>query len=79
MESKASGRRPACASSTMNWNDLLAAIALYLVIEGLLPFASPSGWRQGLVMIARLPDAQLRLVGLSSIAAGLMLLWFVRG
>ncbi|UCG74205.1 MAG: DUF2065 domain-containing protein [Chromatiales bacterium] len=63
----------------MNWNDLLAAIALYLVIEGLLPFASPTGWRQGLLLISQLRDGQLRLFGLVSIAAGLVLLWLVRG
>lgn len=63
----------------MNWNDLLAAIALYLVIEGLLPFASPAGWRQGLLLISRMRDSQLRLFGLVSIAAGLALLWLVRG
>ncbi len=63
----------------MNWNDLLAAFALYLVIEGLLPFASPGSWRQGLVLIGQLRDNQLRWVGLASIAAGLALLLFVRG
>jgi hypothetical protein len=63
----------------MNWNDLLAAIALYLVIEGLLPFASPAGWRQGLLLISQMRDSQLRLFGLVSIAAGLSLLWLVRG
>ena len=63
----------------MDWNDLLAAFALYLVIEGLLPFASPAGWRQGLMLVARMRDSQLRVVGLASIGAGLILLWLVRG
>jgi uncharacterized protein YjeT (DUF2065 family) len=63
----------------MNWNDFLAAVALYLVIEGLLPFASPASWRQGLAIIARLADGQLRVAGLLSIAVGLLLLWAVRG
>ena len=63
----------------MDWNDLLAAFALYLVIEGLLPFASPTGWRQGLMLVARMRDSQLRVVGLASIGAGLILLWLVRG
>jgi uncharacterized protein YjeT (DUF2065 family) len=30
----------------MHWADLFAALALYLVIEGLLPFVSPSSWRR---------------------------------
>ena len=63
----------------MNWTDLLAAFALYLVIEGILPFLSPSSWRQSLAMIAQLPDTQLRLFGFGSMAAGLILLAVIRG
>lgn len=63
----------------MNWNDLLAAFALYLVIEGLLPFVSPDNWRRSLAMIAQLGDNQLRLFGLGSMLAGLILLLLVRG
>jgi uncharacterized protein YjeT (DUF2065 family) len=62
----------------MNWNDLLAAFALYLVIEGLLPFVSPDNWRRSLAMIAQLGDNQLRLFGLGSMLAGLILLLLVR-
>lgn len=63
----------------MNWNDLFAAFALYLVIEGLLPFVSPDNWRRSLAMIAQLGDNQLRLFGLGSMIAGLILLLLVRG
>ncbi len=63
----------------MAWNDLLAAFALYLVIEGVLPFVSPRGWKQSIAMIAQLTDSQLRVFGLVSMLAGLMLLVFVRG
>lgn len=63
----------------MVWSDLLAAFALYLVIEGLLPFASPNGWRRSLGLIAQLNDSQLRAFGSGSIAAGLLLLYLVRG
>ena len=63
----------------MIWSDLLAAFALYLVIEGLLPFASPDGWRRSLAVIASLTDSQVRFFGLASIAAGLLLLLIVRG
>jgi len=58
---------------------LLAAFALYLVIEGLLPFVSPRGWKQSIEMIAQLNDGQLRLFGLISMVAGVLLLAFVRG
>jgi uncharacterized protein len=63
----------------MNWSDLFAAIALYLVLEGLLPFASPSRWRTSLSMLSRMSDAQLRVFGLSIIVVGLVLLVLVRG
>ena len=63
----------------MNWGDLLAAFALYLVIEGLLPFVSPGNWKQSVAMIAQLSDKQLRIFGLVSMLVGLMLLAFVRG
>jgi hypothetical protein len=60
------------------WTDLLAALALVLVIEGLLPFASPVGWRRVVLMVARMDDRTLRFVGLSSIIVGLALLTLVR-
>ncbi|CAG0941868.1 hypothetical protein GPROT2_01476 [Gammaproteobacteria bacterium] len=63
----------------MQWADLFAALALYLVIEGLLPFASPSGWRRSLEMLSRLSDAQLRVFGLTVVVSGLTLLVLVRG
>lgn len=62
----------------MNWEDLLAAFALYLVIEGLLPFLSPRGWKQSIEMIAQLNDGQLRVFGLVSMLAGVLLLALVR-
>jgi len=63
----------------MSFSDLGAAIALFLVIEGLMPFLSPSNWRRSLAMIARLNDGQVRFVGLGSIVAGLVLLLLIRG
>jgi len=62
----------------MEWSDLLAAFALYLVIEGLLPFVSPRTWKQSLEQITKLNDNQLRMIGLASILAGLVLLAIVR-
>ena len=63
----------------MEWTDLFAAFALYLVIEGLLPFANPRGWKQSIEMIAQLNDRQLRVFGLISMLAGVLLLAFIRG
>ena len=63
----------------MNWNDLLSGLALYLVLEGVLPFLSPEGWRRSMSLIAALPGRQLRIFGLVSMVAGLALLLLVRG
>lgn len=62
----------------MAWADLFAGFAIYLILEGLLPFASPQGWRRGLAAMARLNDAQLRGFGLAIVVAGLVLLFVVR-
>jgi uncharacterized protein YjeT (DUF2065 family) len=53
---------------------LLAALALMLVIEGLLPFFSPPLWRQVFAKALELSDGQLRFVGLSMMLGGLGLL-----
>lgn len=63
----------------MAWADLFAGLAFYLVLEGLLPFASPQAWRRGLAALAMMPDAQLRAFGLGVVIAGLVLLFVVRG
>jgi uncharacterized protein YjeT (DUF2065 family) len=53
---------------------LLAALALVLVIECLLPMLSPRTWRQTFERALQLKDGQLRFVGVLSVAAGLALL-----
>ncbi len=62
----------------MEWSDLLAAFALYLVIEGILPFISPQSWKQSLAQMTKLTDRQLRMFGLGSMLTGLVLLTMVR-
>ena len=56
---------------------LLGALALMLVIEGLLPFLSPASWRQMFERATKMSDGQIRFVGLISLVAGLLLfaLW----
>ena len=46
----------------MKWSDLLAAFALYLVLEGILPFLSPRSMKRVMSMFTGLPDGQLRLI-----------------
>jgi uncharacterized protein len=59
------------------WEDLLRALALVLVIEGLLPFAFPARWREYLLRVSTLDDRQLRSVGLLAMIAGLVMLQLV--
>ena len=50
------------------------ALALMLVIEGLLPFLSPGLWRQMFERATKMSDGQIRFIGLSSMLVGLLLL-----
>jgi len=57
-------------------NELLAALALMLVLEGLMPLISPARWREVFSRLLAMSDGQIRFVGLASIVMGLLgLLW----
>jgi uncharacterized protein YjeT (DUF2065 family) len=60
------------------WNDLFTALALVLVIEGIMPFVNPEGLRRMFAMAVQLDNATLRFIGLSSMCLGLTLLYLVR-
>jgi uncharacterized protein YjeT (DUF2065 family) len=62
----------------MNWSDLLAAFALYLILEGILPFLNPQAMKRIMASFSTLADIQLRIWGLVSMTVGLTLLYFVR-
>lgn len=62
----------------MNWQEILTAIALLFVIEGMFPFVLPSRYKRYVAQIIRLSDNQLRTYGLTAMIAGLLLLFFVR-
>jgi uncharacterized protein YjeT (DUF2065 family) len=63
----------------MHWNDLWAAFALYLVLEGILPFLNPGGAKRALASLSQMDERALRLVGLGSMIAGCVVLYFARG
>jgi len=56
------------------WDLLLGALALMLIIEGLLPFFSPAVWRNVFERATKMTDGQIRFVGLSSMLAGMLTL-----
>ena len=56
----------------------LAAVALVLILEGVLPLFAPRAWREAFSKMLELTDGQLRFVGLMSFGIGLVLLYFTR-
>ena len=56
----------------------LLALALMLILEGVLPFLAPNLWRDTFRRITQMSDGQIRFVGLSSMIVGLMILLAVR-
>ncbi|MEW8461954.1 MAG: DUF2065 domain-containing protein [Candidatus Thiodiazotropha endolucinida] len=59
------------------WHDLLVALALLLVIEGIWPFLSPNSMREVLLMLTQQDNRSLRISGLISMASGVILLYLV--
>jgi len=56
----------------------LMALALMLVIEGVLPFLLPRLWRDTFRRITEFTDGQIRFFGLTSMLFGLVILFFAR-
>lgn len=66
----------------IGWSELArymgGAFALYLVLEGILPFLNPSATQRLMAKLAQTDTKQLRWGGLISMVAGLALLWMAR-
>ncbi|MDA0822990.1 MAG: DUF2065 domain-containing protein [Proteobacteria bacterium] len=60
------------------WQDFLVGVALVLVFEGVLPFLSPSRYRETLTLAAQMNDKTMRAIGLASMSAGVVVLHLVR-
>jgi uncharacterized protein len=58
---------------------LWPALALMLVIEGLLPFLSPRQWREVFLRATQMSDGQIRFIGLTSMLIGMGLLLLFGG
>lgn len=56
------------------WDTFLIAIALMLILEGMMPFLSPRTWREAFKKLTEMGDGQIRFIGLSSMMVGLLLL-----
>ncbi len=60
------------------WQELLIALALLMVIEGILPFLNPAAMRRMMRTLSEMDDRSLRVSGLASMLLGLVLLYIVR-
>lgn len=59
------------------WQVLPVALALVLIIEGLMPFLSPRRWREVVATVAAMDDRIIRNIGLVSMLGGLVMLYWV--
>ena len=57
---------------------LLSALALVLIIEGILPFLLPGFWREAFRRLTEMTDGQVRFLGLSAMLAGVLLLYLTK-
>jgi len=56
----------------------LSAVGLMLVMEGIVPFLSPRGFRRMLAAVSQADDRVLRIAGLASMAVGALLIYAIR-
>jgi uncharacterized protein YjeT (DUF2065 family) len=49
---------------------LWAALALVLIVEGILPFAAPALWRETFRKLIEMSDGQIRFIGLIALLLG---------
>ena len=59
------------------WHELLIALALVMVLEGIVPFLSPRTMRRMLLTAAEMDDRSLRIGGLIAMVLGVFALYLV--
>ena len=64
---------------SLNLSDLLAALGLLLVLEGVAPFLHPQGVKRAFARLLQVHDRELRYAGLGSMLVGVIILFLVRG
>ncbi len=58
--------------------EILTAFCLVLVLEGILPFLNPEGYKRAMRAMLQVDSERMRIVGLCSMIAGVVLLTIVR-
>ena len=59
------------------WEQIGTALALVLVIEGMMPFLNPQGFRETLRMISEMENNTIRTIGFLSMMGGVILLYLI--
>ena len=62
----------------LSFSDLLAALGLFFVMEGMAPFLNPAGVKRALTRLLQVGDRELRIAGLGSMLVGIVILFLVR-
>ena len=63
---------------SLSLTDLLAALGLFLVLEGIAPFVNPAGVKRAFARLLEVGDRELRIAGLGSMLVGVIILFLVR-
>lgn len=58
----------------MDWAEFGRAVALVMILEGLMPFAFPQRWRTAMAFMVQQGPRSLRIMGLCSMVAGVVVL-----
>jgi uncharacterized protein YjeT (DUF2065 family) len=62
----------------LDWTDLVAALAIVCIIEGIMPFLNPSATKRLLARMTSMEEREMRIVGLVSMLVGVAILYLVR-
>ena len=60
-------------------SELWVALCMVAVIEGLVLFIAPRGWKRAAEQVLVMPERQIRIVGGVVLGIGLVALYLVRG
>ena len=59
--------------------ELIIALGLFLVLEGLIYALFPNGVKKMAEQLPMVPDQSLRTFGVVVVALGVLVIWFVKG
>ncbi|HEY2807482.1 MAG TPA: DUF2065 domain-containing protein [Steroidobacteraceae bacterium] len=62
----------------LNLADFMAALGLFLVLEGIAPFVNPAGLKRAMARLATAGERELRIAGLGSMLVGIAVIFWVR-